>query len=288
MVDLADLTSAVEAGNRGMAVAVTRSAIDAGLPPAKILDAMMRAMDVVGAKFQQNLVFVPELLISARAMKEATELLEPLMVNAGIKPAHTAVIGTVKGDLHDIGKNLLGMMWKGANIAVVDLGVNVPPEQFSRAAAEHSADLIGVSALLTTTMVNMKDVVDVVHAAGLSTRLMVGGAPLTSEFAASIGADGYAPDAASAVTVAKELPWNVRLRFSRGHPIRAPRSTGCARRGSHLPRPAIGRIAPVRHVGGLRMHGSWAASQMAYLRGPNEGRLAIATTQTLERIGMII
>jgi 5-methyltetrahydrofolate--homocysteine methyltransferase len=205
MVDLAALTAAVEAGDRRTAVAVTAEAIAEGLGPQQILDAMTRAMEVVGGKFSRNELYVPEMLISARAMKEATALLEPLLVQAGIRPAHTAVIGTVKGDLHDIGKNLVGMMWKGANIAVVDLGSNVSPEQFLSAAKEHSADLIGVSALLTTTMVGMKAVVQAVHEAGLPTKVMVGGAPLTPEFAASIGADGYAPDAASAVDVAKGL-----------------------------------------------------------------------------------
>ena len=205
MTDLAALTAAVEAGDRKTAVAVTQAAIADGLPPQQILDAMTKAMEVVGGKFSRNELYVPEMLISARAMKEATAVLEPLLVKAGIKPEHTAVIGTVKGDLHDIGKNLVGMMWKGANIAVVDLGSNVSAEQFVSAAKEHEADLIGVSALLTTTMVGMKAVVTAVREAGLSTRVLVGGAPLTPEFAASIGADGYAPDAASAVDVAKGL-----------------------------------------------------------------------------------
>ncbi len=205
MVDLSALTAAVEAGDRKSAVAVTAQAIADGRPPQEILDAMTGAMEVVGGKFARNELYVPEMLISARAMKEATALLEPLLVKAGIRPAHTAVIGTVKGDLHDIGKNLVGMMWKGANIAVVDLGTNVSPEQFLAAAREHGADLIGVSALLTTTMVGMKAVVSAVREAGLSTRVLVGGAPLTAEFAASIGADGYAPDAASAVDAARGL-----------------------------------------------------------------------------------
>jgi 5-methyltetrahydrofolate--homocysteine methyltransferase len=205
MTDLSALTSAVEAGDRKTAVTVTQAAIDDGIGPQAILDAMTRAMEVVGGKFSRNELYVPEMLISARAMKEATALLEPLLVKAGIKPLHTAVIGTVKGDLHDIGKNLVGMMWKGAGIAVVDLGSNVSAEQFVSAAKEHEASLIGVSALLTTTMVGMKAVVAAVREAGLSTKVLVGGAPLTPEFAASIGAHGYAPDAASAVDVAKGL-----------------------------------------------------------------------------------
>jgi 5-methyltetrahydrofolate--homocysteine methyltransferase len=205
MTDLAALTSAVEAGDRKTAVAITQSAIAEGMAPQQILDAMTRAMEVVGAKFSRNEIYVPEMLISARAMKEATALLEPLLVQAGIKPLHTAVIGTTRGDLHDIGKNLVGMMWKGAGIAIVDLGTNVSAEQFVSAAQQHGASLIGVSALLTTTMVGMKEVVAAVRAAGLPAKVMVGGAPLTPEFAASIGADGYAPDAATAVEVAKRL-----------------------------------------------------------------------------------
>ena len=166
---------------------------------------MTKAMDVVGGKFSRNELYVPEMLISARAMKESTALLEPLLVKAGIRPLHTAVVGTIKGDLHDIGKNLVAMMWKGAGIAIVDLGTNVSPEQFVSAAREHNASLVGVSALLTTTMVGMKDVVAAVKGAGLKTKVLVGGAPLTPEFAASIGADGYAPDAASAVEVARGI-----------------------------------------------------------------------------------
>ena len=205
MVDLATLTAAVEAGDRKTAVAITQSAIDEGMAPQLILDAMTKAMDVVGGKFARNELYVPEMLISARAMKESTALLEPLLVKAGIRPEHTAVVGTIKGDLHDIGKNLVAMMWKGAGIAIVDLGTNVSAEQFVAAAKEHNASLVGVSALLTTTMVGMKDVVAAVKGSGLPTKVLVGGAPLTPEFAASIGADGYAPDAASAVEVARGI-----------------------------------------------------------------------------------
>jgi 5-methyltetrahydrofolate--homocysteine methyltransferase len=130
-------------------------------------------------------------------------VLEPVLVASGIRPEHTAVIGTIKGDLHDIGKNLVAMMWKGANLAVVDLGTNVSPEAFVAAAREHGANLVGVSALLTTTMVGMKDVVGAVREALPDVKVIVGGAPVTAEYAASIGADGYAPDAAAAVGVAK-------------------------------------------------------------------------------------
>jgi 5-methyltetrahydrofolate--homocysteine methyltransferase len=145
------------------------------------------------------------MLVAARAMKESSALLEPLLVAEGLRPEHTAVIGTVKGDLHDIGKNLVGMMLKGARIEVVDLGTNVPPERFAEAVAEHGASLVGVSALLTTTMVGMKDVVAAVHAAHPAVRVIVGGAPVTQEWADEIGADGYARDAATAVGVAQAL-----------------------------------------------------------------------------------
>ena len=143
MADLDGLTGAIEAGDRTTAVALARAAIDEGLAPQTILDAMTAAMGVVGGRFQRNEIYVPEMLIAARAMKEAMALLEPLLVAADIQPEATAVIGTVKGDLHDIGKNLVGMMWKGANIEVIDLGMNVTPEQFVAAAKEHNARLVG-------------------------------------------------------------------------------------------------------------------------------------------------
>jgi len=205
MADLAALTAAIEAGDRATAVRITQAAVDEGMDPRTVLGAMTAAMEVIGAKFQCNEIYVPEMLISARAMKEATAVLEPVLVKAGIRPEHTAVIGTIKGDLHDIGKNLVAMMWKGANIEVIDLGTNVTPERFVEAAQEHGAHLVGISALLTTTMVGMKDVVAAIRAANLpDVKVIVGGAPLTSEFAASIGADGYASDAASAVEAARK------------------------------------------------------------------------------------
>ena len=205
MVDLATLTAAVEAGDRKSAVAITQSAIDEGIAPQQILDAMTKAMDAVGGKFSRNELYVPEMLISARAMKESTALLEPLLVKAGIRPAHTAVVGTIKGDLHDIGKNLVAMMWKGAGIAIVDLGTNVSPEQFVSAAKEHAASLVGGSG--PPHHHHGGDEGRGVRGQGRRppTKVLVGGAPLTPEFAASIGADGYAPDAASAVEVARGI-----------------------------------------------------------------------------------
>ena len=205
MANLTALKEAVEVGDRASAVRITREAVDEGLDPRTILAAMTAAMEVIGTRFQNQEIYVPEMLISARAMKEATAVLEPVLVKAGIRPQHTAVIGTIKGDLHDIGKNLVAMMWKGANIEVIDLGTNVSPERFVEAAQEHHAHLVGISALLTTTMVGMKDVVAAIRAADLGgTKVIIGGAPVTQDFADQIGADGYAPDAASAVEVARE------------------------------------------------------------------------------------
>jgi 5-methyltetrahydrofolate--homocysteine methyltransferase len=205
MADLQALTDAIERGDRTAATAVTHAAVADGMDPETILAAMTSAMDIVGGKFQRNEIYVPEMLISARAMKESVAIIEPLLVDSGIKPQFTAVIGTVKGDLHDIGKNLVAMMWKGANIEVIDLGANVAPETFVEKAREHDAKLVGVSALLTTTMVGMKDVVDGIHAAIPDCKVVVGGAPVTAEFAAQIGADGYAPDAGAAVDLARRL-----------------------------------------------------------------------------------
>jgi 5-methyltetrahydrofolate--homocysteine methyltransferase len=206
MADLAALTAAVEAGNRADAVALTQAAIDEGLEPTTILDAMTVAMTEVGRRFACNEgVYVPEMLIAAHAMKEASALLEPLLAASGVKPEHTAVIGTVQGDLHDIGKNLVGMMLKGANFEIVDLGTNVAPAAFAEAATEHAADIVGISALLTTTMVGMKDAVEAVHTAVPTAKVLVGGAPVTDEFAAEIGADGFAKDAATAASVAQQL-----------------------------------------------------------------------------------
>ena len=204
MADLKRLQAAVEAGDRETAVAVTEQAISEGTPPQETLDSMTDAMGVIGDRFSRQEIFVPEMLISARAMKAAVALLEPLLISAGIRPDKVAVMGTIKGDLHDIGKNLVGMMLKGANFQIIDLGTNTPAEDYLAAAREHNADIIGCSALLTTTMGNMRGVVEAVRAAEdmPNLRVVIGGAPVTQEFALEIGADGWAPDAASAVDVA--------------------------------------------------------------------------------------
>jgi 5-methyltetrahydrofolate--homocysteine methyltransferase len=204
MADFERLQAAVEAGDREAAVEITQAAIDEGLDPHAILEPMTEAMAVVGERFSRQELFVPEMLISARAMKGAVALLEPLLIGAGHKPDKTAVLGTVRGDLHDIGKNLVGMMLKGANFEVIDLGTNTTAERFIAAAREHEADLIGCSALLTTTMGNMREVIAAVSEADdmPDLRVIIGGAPVTLEYAREIGADGWAPDAAAAVHVA--------------------------------------------------------------------------------------
>ena len=195
---------------------MTQAAIDEGIAPLDILQPMTDAMGVIGDRFSRQEIFVPEMLISARAMKGAVALLEPLLVGSGHKPDKVAVLGTIKGDLHDIGKNLVAMMLKGANFKIVDLGTNTSAEEFLAAAREHEADLIGCSALLTTTMGNMRGVVEAVRAADdlPHLRVIIGGAPVTLEFANEIGADGWAPDAAAAVGVAKAVVETARGRTS--------------------------------------------------------------------------
>jgi 5-methyltetrahydrofolate--homocysteine methyltransferase len=205
MTQLQDLTDAVIRGDRTNAVRLTNEALAANVPPQDILAGLVSGMDVIGDRFQRNEAFVPEMLIAARAMKESMTVLEPLLVRAGIKPEHTAVIGTVQGDLHDIGKNLVAMMWRGAHFNVVDLGTNVPPEKFVEAAREHNAGLVGLSALLTTTMPAMKETVAALRSAGVPAKVVIGGAPITQGFADQIGADAFAPDAASGVDIARKL-----------------------------------------------------------------------------------
>jgi 5-methyltetrahydrofolate--homocysteine methyltransferase len=206
MTTLEQLAQAVGSGKSRDAKALTQRALDEGIPPADLVDqALVPAMAAVGEKFKQNLIFVPEMLVAARAMKEAMNLLEPRLVAAGITPKYTAIIGTVQGDLHDIGKNLVAIMWKGANFRVIDLGTNVPPAKFAAAVQEHRPQLVGLSALLTTTMPAMVETVRTIRASGIPVRIVVGGAPVSQQFADEIGADGYAPDAGSAVDKAKAL-----------------------------------------------------------------------------------
>jgi len=207
MSKLTDLSLAVEKGKRNDAKALTQALLDEGMLPLDIVEkGLVPGMSAIGEKFKNNEVFVPEMLIAARAMKESMAMLEPLLAAAGITPKNTVVIGTVQGDLHDIGKNLVAMMLKGANFGVVDVGTNVAPEKFIAAAKEHNASLIALSALLTTTMPAMKSTVEAVRAAGLANvKIMIGGAPVTQDYSNEIGADGYSADAASAVDLALGL-----------------------------------------------------------------------------------
>jgi 5-methyltetrahydrofolate--homocysteine methyltransferase len=203
---LANLTETIKAGRRKEAVETTKAALDANTSPSEVLSALVAGMDDVGRRFKANEIFVPEVLIAARAMKESMALLEPQLVAAGIRPEFTAVVGTVQGDLHDIGKNLVAMMWKGANFNVIDLGTNVPSEKFVEAAREQKAQVVGLSGLLTTTMPAMKRTVEDLRNANLpGVKVVIGGAPITQEFANEIGAHGYAADAASAVDLVRTL-----------------------------------------------------------------------------------
>jgi 5-methyltetrahydrofolate--homocysteine methyltransferase len=200
------LSTAIIAGKRKEVPELVEACIAAGESAQSIVEnRLVPAMAIVGEKFKNNEIFVPEMLIAARAMKEALRILEPMLVEAGVKPEFNAVIGTVEGDLHDIGKNLVAMMWKGANIDVIDLGVNVPPALFVEAIRDNNARLVGLSALLTTTMPAMRETVKAIRDAGLSPIIMIGGAPITIEYANEIGADGYAADAGSAVDAAMAL-----------------------------------------------------------------------------------
>ena len=198
------LCDAIRTGDRSRAIEEVRRAVADGEQPAAMLDVMAAAMDEVGDAYQRNQMFVPELLVAARAMKGAVAVLEPLLLEAGVEPEFTAVIGTVQGDLHDVGKGLVAMMWTAAGFEVIDLGTDVAPDTFAAAAAEHDADLVGVSALITTTMAVMRDSVEAVKGA-TEIPVVVGGAPVTAEFADEIGADGFAPDAGAAVVLARRL-----------------------------------------------------------------------------------
>ncbi|HHY53985.1 MAG TPA: cobalamin-binding protein [Chloroflexi bacterium] len=203
---LDDLYNAVLDGQAPAAKKIVGQLIEQHVPAETILyDGMIPAMDEVGRLFETGEVFVPEMLVSANAMKAGMELLQPLLELSDVKPLARIVLGTVQGDIHDIGKNLVGMMLKGAGFEVIDLGVNVPPARF--VSAVEGASIIGLSALLTTTMPNMKVTIDALTAAGVRDRVkvIVGGAPVTEEFALEIGADGYASNANQAVTISRAL-----------------------------------------------------------------------------------
>lgn len=206
MNDPHPLTQAIIAGRRKEIPEFVNQCLAAGEQAGDIVEhRLVPGMAIVGEQFKRNEIFVPEMLIAARAMKEALKILEPMLVAAGVKPEHSAVIGTVEGDLHDIGKNLVAMMWKGANLEVIDLGANVSPARFVEAVKQYKPQLVGLSALLTTTMPAMRDTVKAIREAGVAVQIVIGGAPITLEYAREIGADGYATDAGSAVDTALAL-----------------------------------------------------------------------------------
>ena len=203
---LEDLSKAVQSGTLHETVVLTNRAIEAGLDPREILEkGLISAMEIVGQKFKCHEIFVPEMLIAARAMNKALSILEPKMIQDKIKTARTILLGTVQGDLHDIGKNLVGIMFKGAGFRVIDLGTDVAVERFIAAAKEHKPDIIGLSALLTTTMGYMQLVIEGLRRQGIASKVIVGGAPITEAFARKINAHGYADNAAAAVDLVKEL-----------------------------------------------------------------------------------
>jgi 5-methyltetrahydrofolate--homocysteine methyltransferase len=208
MADLKKLYEAVLNGDSKTSVAITKEAIAENVDPMDLItNHMIPAMDEVGRRFECSDYFVPELLLSARAMKSALELLRPLLVASGAQPVGRVVIGTVKGDLHDIGKNLVASMLEGSGFEVHDLGTDVAPEKFIQAAKDHNAQVICLSALLTVTMPAMKTTITALEAAGMKgkVKVLVGGAPVTQHYADQIGADGFGENANSAVTLARKL-----------------------------------------------------------------------------------
>ena len=208
MADLKKLFDAILKGDNKGAAAVTKEAIAANVQPMELItNHMIPAMNEVGRRFEAEEYYVPELLLSARAMKGALELLRPLLAASGTQPLARVVIGTVKGDLHDIGKNLVGSMLEGGGFEVVDLGADVTPDKFIAAIQEHKANIVALSALLTVTMPMMKNTIEALKQASLRDRVkvMVGGAPVTREYADSIGADGYSETATGAVALARQL-----------------------------------------------------------------------------------
>ncbi len=208
MADLKPLYDAILTGDMKAAKVLTEAAIADGVPALTIIqDFMMPAMEEVGLRFERNEYFVPELLLAARAMKAGLELLRPLLAAGGVEPVGRVAIGTVKGDLHDIGKNLVAAMLEGGGFEVIDLGVNVDPQKFVIAVTEKNARIVALSALLTTTMPAMKTTIEALIKAGVrdQVKVMVGGAPVSAAYAKEIGADGYSDGAASAVAAARAL-----------------------------------------------------------------------------------
>ena len=206
MVDLNNISESLQRGAAEKVEELVKKALEENLLPKDILEnGLIKGMDIVGAKFKKNEVYVPEVLIAARAMHAGMNILRPKLAETGVKNIGTVAIGTVKGDLHDIGKNLVKMMLEGAGFEVIDLGIDVSVDKFVEAITKYQPNVLGMSALLTTTMIQMQEVVKAISNAGLrdKVKIMIGGAPITQNYADQIGADGYSPDAASAVDKAK-------------------------------------------------------------------------------------
>ncbi len=207
MPDLNKLYDAVVSGDAKTSQAITQQALAEGVDPLELVNKfMVPAMDEVGRRFESNEYFVPELLISARAMKAALELIRPMLIARGAQPVGRVAIGTVRGDLHDIGKNLVASLLEGGGFEVIDLGVNVAPEKFIETVQQKSANIVAMSALLTTTMPAMKTTIDALKQAGVrdKVKVLIGGAPITQKYADEIGADGYSENAVGAVALAKK------------------------------------------------------------------------------------
>lgn len=203
---LKQMAQSVIDGDKDTCEELTHKLLDAGLSAKEILDrGLVPGMDVVGVRFRDNIIFVPEVLISARAMKTSLAILEPILAASKVKEAGVYVIGTVKGDIHDIGKNIVSMMLKGAGFKVIDLGINTPVEKFIDTIKKENADILGMSALLTTTMGYMQVVINKLKEEGIQIKTMIGGAPVSAAFAEKIGADAYAKNASEAVEKAREL-----------------------------------------------------------------------------------
>ncbi|MFZ5944702.1 MAG: cobalamin B12-binding domain-containing protein [Bacillota bacterium] len=208
MANFEQLANGVIAGNEAQVKELTKSFLDGGADPLTLINqGLISGMSVVGARFKNGEMYVPEVLMSARAMNAGLAIVKPLIADSDLPSEGKVVLGTVKGDLHDIGKNLVGMLMESAGITVINLGVDVAPEKFVAAVKEHKPDIIAMSALLTTTMLSMKDTIEVLKEEGLrdKVKVIVGGAPISNDFAEEIGADGFAPDAASATELCKQL-----------------------------------------------------------------------------------
>ncbi len=206
MTDFEGLRNTMKSGKVADVTRIVNEFLQAGEPAEDVLNqGLLQAMNEVGQRFKANEIFVPEVLVAARAMKAGTEVLKPHLVEAGVQAIGTAIMGTVKGDLHDIGKNLVIMMLEGAGFNVIDAGVDVSPEKFVELAREHNAHIVGLSALLTTTMPSMKNTVEKMRGEGVTAKIIIGGAPVTQGYCESIGADGYSDDAAAAAELAVSL-----------------------------------------------------------------------------------